>query len=94
MKVSKEVHVKFQAECVGNVYMLQNLKVIVSELQLSSASEAVVVQQSEITMNSSSDVQLYPKERLGLGANKVVQIITPMVEQVFINPLCIKEIVE
>jgi len=45
-------------------------------------------------MVSNSDVQLYPKERLGLGANKVVQIITPMVEQVFINPLCIKEIVE
>ena len=32
MEVCKEVHVKFQAERVGIVYMLQNLKVTVSEL--------------------------------------------------------------
>ena len=29
MKVSKETYVKFQAERIGNVYMLQNSKVIV-----------------------------------------------------------------
>ena len=39
IEVSKEVHVKFQAERVGIVYMLQNLKVTVSGLQLSSTSE-------------------------------------------------------
>ena len=32
MEVSNEVHMKFQAERVGNVYMLQNLKVIVGGL--------------------------------------------------------------
>ena len=47
---------KFQAERVGNVYMLQNLKVIVSGLQLFSASKATVVEQSENMMVSSSDV--------------------------------------
>ena len=64
MEVCKEAHVKFQAERVGNVYMLQNSKVTVDGLQLFSASEAVVVKQSETTMDSSSDVQLYPKKRL------------------------------
>jgi len=67
MEVFKEVHVMFQAERVGNVYMLQNSKVTVGGLQLSSASEAVIMEQSETMMDSSSDVQLYPKERLGLG---------------------------
>jgi len=43
MKVSKETHVMFQAERVSNVYMLQNLKVTVDGLQLSSALEVVVV---------------------------------------------------
>jgi len=60
MKVSKETHVMFQAERVGNVYMLRNLEVTVGELQLSSASKEVVVEQSETTMDLSSDVQLYP----------------------------------
>ena len=46
----------FQAERVSNVYMLQNSKVTVGRLQLSSASEAVVVEQSETTIVSSSDV--------------------------------------
>ena len=32
MEVSKETHAMFQAECVGNVYMLRNLEVIVGEL--------------------------------------------------------------
>ena len=50
MKVSKEAHVIFQAECVGNVYMLQNSDVTVGGLQLSSASKVVVVEQSETTM--------------------------------------------
>ena len=35
MEVSKEAHMKFQAERVGNVNMLQNLKVTVGGLQLS-----------------------------------------------------------
>ena len=60
----------FQAKCVGNVYMLRNLEVIIGRLQLSSASKAVVMEQSEPTMDSSSDVQLYPEERLGLGAQQ------------------------
>ena len=60
MKVSKEAHVIFQVERVGNVYMLRNSEVIVGGLQLSSVSKAVVVEQSETTMDSSSDVQLYP----------------------------------
>jgi len=67
MKVFKEAHMMFQAECVGNVYMLRNSEVTVGELQLSLASKAVVVEQSENTMHSSSDVQLYPDGRLGLG---------------------------
>ena len=68
MEVFKEAHVIFQAERIGNVYMLQNSEVTVSGLQLFSASEAVAVKQSETMMVSSSDVQLYPEERLGLGA--------------------------
>jgi len=44
MKVFKEAHVMFQAECVGNVYMLWNSEVTVGGLQLSSASKAVVVE--------------------------------------------------
>ena len=87
MKVSKEAHVKFQAEHVGNVYMLQNSKIIVGGLQLFSASKAAVVEQLEITMVSSSDVQLYPEERLGLGRNKKVQIVTPMVGANSHNPV-------
>ena len=46
----------FQAERVGNVYMSRNSEVTVGELQLSSASKAVIVKQSETTMDSSSDV--------------------------------------
>ena len=56
MKVFKEAHVIFQAERVSNVYMLQNLIVTVSGLQLSSASKVVFVEQLETTMVSSSDV--------------------------------------
>ena len=67
IKVSKETHVKFQAERVGNVYILQNSEVIVGGLQLFSASKAAVVEQSETTIESSSDVQLYPEGRLRLG---------------------------
>ena len=85
MEVFKEAHVMFQAERVGNVYMLRNSEVIAGGLQLSSASKVVFAEQSETTMVSSSDVQLYPKERLGIGArNKVVLIITPMVEQILV----------
>ena len=62
MKIFKEAHVMFQTERVGNVYMLQNSEVIVSGLQLFSASKAVVVKQSETMMDSSSDVQLYLKK--------------------------------
>jgi len=58
----------FQVERVDNVYMLRNLEVTVGGLQLSSASKAVVVKQSETTMDSSSDVKLSLEGRLGLGA--------------------------
>ena len=44
MKVFKEAHVMFQAERVGNVYMLRNSEVIVGGLQLSSASRSEVVE--------------------------------------------------
>jgi len=70
MKVYKEAHVKFQIERVSNVYMLRNSEVIVSGLQLFSASKAAVVEQSETTMISNSDVQLYPEERLGLSTQQ------------------------
>jgi len=70
MEVFKEVHVMFQAERVGNLYMLRNSEVTVARLQLSSASKAVVVEQSEITMDSSLYVQLYLEGRLGLGAQQ------------------------
>ena len=48
--------------------MLRNSELTVGRLQLSSVSKVVVVEQSETTMDSSSNVQLYPKERLGLAA--------------------------
>ena len=70
MKVFKEAHVMFQAKHVGNVYMFRNSEVTVGGLQLSSASKAVVVEPSETTIDSSSDVQLYPEERLGLGTQQ------------------------
>jgi len=50
--------------------MLQNSEVTVGGLQLSSASEVVVVERSGSTMVSNSDVLLYPKERLGLHAQQ------------------------
>ena len=59
----------FQAKRIGNVYMLQNSEATVDGLQLSSASKVMVVKQSETMTDSSSDVQLYPKRRLGLGAH-------------------------
>ena len=70
MEVFKETHVMFQAKRVGNVYMLWNSEVTVGELQLSSASEAVVVEQSETTIDSISDVQLYSERRLGQGVQQ------------------------
>ena len=60
----------FQAERVSNVYMLRNSEVTVGGLQLSSTSKSVVVKQSETTMDSSSDVQLYPEGRLELDAQQ------------------------
>ena len=69
MKVSKEAHVKFQAERVGNAYMLQNSEVKLV-VQLSSALKAKVVEQSETAIVSNSDVQLYPEERLRLDAQQ------------------------
>ena len=80
MEVFKETYVKFQAERVGNVYMLRNSEVTVGRLQLYSASKLVVVEQSEITMDLSSDVQLYPKGKLGLGAQQDSQDRSPMME--------------
>ena len=44
MKVFKDAYAKFQAEHVGDDYMLRNLDVIVGGLQLSSASRSVVVE--------------------------------------------------
>jgi len=61
-------NVKFQAEHVANVSMLRNSEVTVGGLQLSLASKVEVVEQSETMMVSSSNVQLYPKERLRLDA--------------------------
>ena len=58
----------FQAERIDNVYILWNLEVTIGGLELSSASKMVVVEQSETTMDSSLDVQLYSERRLRLGA--------------------------
>jgi len=52
------------------VYILRNSEVTVGGLQLSLASKATVVEQLKATMVSSSDVQLYPEERMGLGAQQ------------------------
>ena len=68
MEVFKEAHVMFQAERVGNI--LRDLEVTVSGLHLFSASKAVVVKQSETTIDSGSDVQLFLEGRLGLGAQQ------------------------
>ena len=68
IKVFKDAHVKFQAERIDNIYMLRNLEVIVSGLRLSSASRLEVVEQSETTIVSRSDVRFYPEGRLGLGS--------------------------
>ena len=84
---------KFQAERVGNVYMLRHLKVTVGVLQLSSASRSEVVEQSETTMVSSSDVHFYPQKKIRTRRRRQIQIVTPMVEQILINPAWIKEII-
>ena len=42
MKVSRESHMKFQAERVHDVYMLRNSEVTVGGLQLSSASKRLL----------------------------------------------------
>ena len=68
MEVSKEAYVKFQVEHVSNVYMLRTSQVTVGWLQLSSASKAAIMKQSETTLVSSLDVQLYFEERLKQGA--------------------------
>ena len=44
--------------------MLRNSEVTVGGLQLSSASKAIVVEQSKTTMDSSSGVQLYPHKQI------------------------------
>jgi len=62
--------VRFQAKRVGNVYILRKSEVTVGGLQLSLASKATIVEQLKTTMISSSDVQLYPEERMGLGAQQ------------------------
>jgi len=69
MKVSKKAYMKFQVERVGNVYMLQNSKVTDGGLQLSSASEAAVVEQSE-TNGFELGCPVVPEERLGLDAQQ------------------------
>jgi len=55
MEVFKDAHVKFQVECVDDVYMLRNSEVTVGGLQLSSASRSEVVEQSKTVMVSSSN---------------------------------------
>ena len=45
MKVFKDTHVKFQAEHVGDVYILRNSEVTVGKLQLSSALRSEIVKQ-------------------------------------------------
>ena len=55
---------KFQAERVGDVYMLRNSEVTVDRLQLSLASRSEVVEQSETMMVSSSDVHFYPQKKI------------------------------
>ena len=62
--IFKEAHVKFQAERVADAYMLWNLEVTVGRLQLSSASRSEVVEQSEMTMASSSVLSFTPKTDL------------------------------
>ena len=52
MKVFKDANVKFQAERVGDVYMVRNLEVIVGGLQLFSASRAEIMKQLGSTMVS------------------------------------------
>ena len=68
MKVFKDAQVKFPAERISNVYMLQNSEITVGGLQLSSTSRSEVVEQSETTMVSRSDVQFYSESRLALGS--------------------------
>ena len=75
----------FQAERIGNMYMLRNSEVTIDGLELSSASKMVIVEQSGTTMDSSSDVQLYPKGRLGLGAQQGSPDRSPMTEQILID---------
>jgi len=70
MEVFKDAHEKFQADCVRDVYMLQNSEVTVGRLQLSSVSKMKVVKQSETTTILNFDVQLYPKGRLGLDVQQ------------------------
>ena len=61
MKVFNEAYVMFQAERIGNMYMLQNSEVSVGGLQLSSASEVAVVEQSETTMFQTQMFSYTPK---------------------------------
>ena len=54
------------------------------------------MEQSENTMVFSSDVMFYPEDDWDLATpahNKKVQIVTPMVKQILINPAWIKEVV-
>ena len=60
----------FQAERVGNTYMLRNSEVTVSGLQLSSSLKVVVVEQLETTMDSSLHGHLYLEGRLRLDAQQ------------------------
>jgi len=85
MEVFKKAQVMFQAECIGNMYMLWNSAVTVCGLQLSSASKAVVVEQSETTIDLSSNIQLYPEGRLGLGVQQGSPDRYAMVEQILID---------
>ena len=66
MKVFKEVHVMLKTKV--SAMCMRNSEVTVGELQLSSASKVMIVEQSKTVMDSSLDFQFYPEERFGLGA--------------------------
>ena len=56
---------KFQAERVGNVYMLQNSEVAVSGLQLSLALEAAVVETIRDYYDFKLECSVLPQREIG-----------------------------
>ena len=94
MKIFKDAQVKFQAERVGkclNVAKFRGYRWWIAVI----LSRSEVMEQSETTMVSSLDVQFYPKAcwDKAAPAHKEVQIITPVFEQILVNPAWIKKII-